>query len=377
VAVTERGVTSGYHGAIGTSITVTLPAGIAVGDLLMLFTSNPYAQTVPSGWSTSYNSGSVAWVNGTVSWIIATSSEVAAGTATYTISSSYKGSWFVIAIVGGTFSTAATNRVAATASSTASPGSWVADNAFERQRGDVGYCWASSTSSMPQWLQVQVVTAQVATGYTIKSRLTSPNQTPNTWTFLGSNDGSSWNTLDTRSGESGWTGNEARTYTFSNSIAYTYYRINITAINGGSSCSINNMIIAGVSTDLTGWSFDALAGIGSLPTPPGAVPITKDVGQRMYYIAMVRCDGDASGGTITGSSGSISVQRTTDPFWESSLYYEDAVSFGAVEPIWSGPASTVKGWALFNIVLSPSLVMVIARRPTIVASRAAQRASRW
>ena len=62
---------------------------------------------------------------------------------------------------------------------------------------------------------------------------------PKTWTFQGSNDGTNWATLDTRTNETSWTipttsnYHEAwNEYSFTNSTAYRYYRINVTA-NGG------------------------------------------------------------------------------------------------------------------------------------------------
>jgi F5/8 type C domain/Chaperone of endosialidase len=57
---------------------------------------------------------------------------------------------------------------------------------------------------------------------------------PKNWTMLGSNDGSTWNTLDTRTNEINWnTANEVRTYTCATvTTAYRYFRLNITANNG-------------------------------------------------------------------------------------------------------------------------------------------------
>src|SRR5690606_7166352 len=55
---------------------------------------------------------------------------------------------------------------------------------------------------------------------------------PKSWTFEGSNDGSNWTTLDTRTTVADWN-NEWRTYTFSNTTSYTYYRINVTARQTG------------------------------------------------------------------------------------------------------------------------------------------------
>jgi hypothetical protein len=44
------------------------------------------------------------------------------------------------------------------------------------------------------------------------------------WTFSGSNDGSTWVTLDTQEGETGWAANEKRFYEFQNQAAFEYIR---------------------------------------------------------------------------------------------------------------------------------------------------------
>ena len=56
---------------------------------------------------------------------------------------------------------------------------------------------------------------------------------PRNWTFQGFGD-SGWVTLDTRSGETGWTAQEDRFYEFENPLAYSLYRLNISANNGHS-----------------------------------------------------------------------------------------------------------------------------------------------
>ena len=57
-------------------------------------------------------------------------------------------------------------------------------------------------------------------------------QLPKDWTFQGSNDGSSWTTLDTKATQPAWSEDEYRYYNTSNTTAYRYYRINITANQG-------------------------------------------------------------------------------------------------------------------------------------------------
>jgi hypothetical protein len=59
---------------------------------------------------------------------------------------------------------------------------------------------------------------------------------PNTWTFSGSNDGETWTTLDTRTGETGWSRGEFRHYEFRARFPFQYYKFNCTALNGATDC---------------------------------------------------------------------------------------------------------------------------------------------
>ena len=55
---------------------------------------------------------------------------------------------------------------------------------------------------------------------------------PKDWSFLGSNDGETWTTLVSRTGETDWTSGEIRTYQFENATDYSYYKFYCTAVNG-------------------------------------------------------------------------------------------------------------------------------------------------
>lgn len=61
---------------------------------------------------------------------------------------------------------------------------------------------------------------------------TVANRAPKTWIFEGSNNGSSWTTLDTQTNVPAWAGDEKRIYSISNTTAYRYYRLNVSANQG-------------------------------------------------------------------------------------------------------------------------------------------------
>jgi len=55
---------------------------------------------------------------------------------------------------------------------------------------------------------------------------------PDQWTLKGSTDGSTWETLDKRDGETGWASNETRFYKFTNEKAYRYYHFDFAGGGG-------------------------------------------------------------------------------------------------------------------------------------------------
>ena len=89
------------------------------------------------------------------------------------------------------------------------------------------------------WIQFRYFNAFASTQYTIRRRDDIPNRNPKDWTFEGSNNGSSWTVLDTRTGITWPTSGEVKTFSFSNTTAYLYYRVNITANGGDTYTCIN------------------------------------------------------------------------------------------------------------------------------------------
>lgn len=95
--------------------------------------------------------------------------------------------------------------------------------------------FASTDLTMPAFLQYQFPTGKIVSKYTIYGPKDAgyEGRSPNSWQFQGSNNGSAWTTLDTQSGVSSWTVGTPKSYTFSNSTSFTYYRLYVTAANSG------------------------------------------------------------------------------------------------------------------------------------------------
>jgi hypothetical protein len=91
--------------------------------------------------------------------------------------------------------------------------------------------WLCVESHMPTWLQYQFAAPTRVTHYEfIPWRADSfPNRGPSTWQFQGSNNGSSWTTLDSQSGFYPHRGVGPYLWSIAEPQAFTYYRIYITA----------------------------------------------------------------------------------------------------------------------------------------------------
>lgn len=96
----------------------------------------------------------------------------------------------------------------------------------------------SSTKYLTQhaaaWMRFQSATSTVVNKYTVTSANDVPARDPRNWTLQGSNNGTSWTTLNTQTNQTFASRFLTKTYTFSNTTAYTYYRLNVTAVQSGS-----------------------------------------------------------------------------------------------------------------------------------------------
>ncbi|MFL5744897.1 MAG: chondroitinase-B domain-containing protein [Niastella sp.] len=78
------------------------------------------------------------------------------------------------------------------------------------------------------WVQYRSTVPAIVVKYTLTSANDVPGRDPSDWNLQGSNNGTDWTTLDTRTGESFSSRLLTKTYTFNNATAYQYYRLNIT-----------------------------------------------------------------------------------------------------------------------------------------------------
>lgn len=106
-------------------------------------------------------------------------------------------------------------------------------NAFDRNANTF---W-NAEGALPHWLKIDFGTARVVNQYTMQGRISGAgtSQHPTAWTIQGSNTGAFGGeqvTLDSQSSIV-WTSDaEIKTFSFSNSTSYQYYKVNITTAPG-------------------------------------------------------------------------------------------------------------------------------------------------
>jgi hypothetical protein len=116
--------------------------------------------------------------------------------------------------------------------------------AFQAFDRNTNLGWGSTLATA--WLSYQFPTGKIIKRYGF---LTTTNNTinPRTWTFEGSNNGSTWTTLDT---QTNFVTGISTFFSFdisTNTTSYTYYRINVSAVQSGSSLAITELEMSEVT----------------------------------------------------------------------------------------------------------------------------------
>ncbi|MBN1413408.1 MAG: polysaccharide deacetylase family protein [Spirochaetales bacterium] len=107
------------------------------------------------------------------------------------------------------------------------------------------------TFHLSGWVQFQQAAgSSVVTKYTLTSANDAAERDPLTWTLQGSNNGSAWTTIDSRNGEDFPNRYQMKEFTFSNSLSFSYYRLNMTA-NSGSILQVAELEIFGTAATVT------------------------------------------------------------------------------------------------------------------------------
>jgi len=172
-------------------------------------------------------------------------------------------------------------------SSTSYNSTYIPTKAFNKTLTNATDCWHSASGTyLPQWLAIQFPSPTKVQTYSITARTTT-GAIPRTWQFQGSNDGSTWTTLDTVTNDTTLTASATRTYTVDTPALYLYYRVYITGTDGGRYASIGELRL-GVGNAATGT--DGTGGI-----------LVLFVQGTLYGSGACTANG-ASGGSLTNAS---------------------------------------------------------------------------
>ena len=114
--------------------------------------------------------------------------------------------------------------------------------------------WATTANSGDAWLQIKLPTPTAFNAVQIASRGDSSlDQAPSAFQIQGSNDGETWNVLDSESNVSWTTLGELKLFTFENENAYLYYRLYITANQGSAYHGCSCFILGNFTHDYKRW----------------------------------------------------------------------------------------------------------------------------
>jgi hypothetical protein len=105
--------------------------------------------------------------------------------------------------------------------------------------GDLNTKWYDPIST--GWIQYKLIAARIATQYSISSANDVEGRDPKNWTLNGSNDGTNWIILDTRSDQNFLGRHQTIKYSFSNSTSYLYYRLDVSANHGAGELQLSEI----------------------------------------------------------------------------------------------------------------------------------------
>ncbi len=220
------------------------------------------------------------------------------GDATYT---QVAEAWFYLGYLSGEFAPHNMTTDSAPSPLVASASSFnTGSNPYKCFNNDVGG-WLGTGGGV-DWLKIDLGAGNsyVPTQYQIRSAQTAA-RAPKDWTLEGSNNGSSWTSLDTRTNETGWGAFDLRAYTVTGASNYRYFRLNITANNGdGTYTEVDELLMQG--TPGAAVCIGALASRASSiagNTIFGGAIMRKNVSGQHLYFGLVNA---TTGAPLTGAS---------------------------------------------------------------------------
>ena len=203
------------------------------------------------------------------------------------------------------------------------------------------YTGGISTSGYAgEWVQLLSPIPLVMTEYTLSAHGGSvTTNLPRRWYILGSNDGSGWTVLDTRSSITSWTLAGSQTFSVSGTNAYTYFRLVVNEIQ--SAASVLNCIVGDWSFKATSTSSVAVrntnlpdyveTGVTSTVFPPSAMTSDSTVIGSGTYVSTAS---SVYNGTTFPAYYAFDKNATT--FW----HQQNAVAYSTTDGTYIGTTAT-------------------------------------
>ncbi|MGE0604837.1 MAG: DUF2793 domain-containing protein [Xanthobacteraceae bacterium] len=209
--------------------------------------------------------------------------------------------------------TAATTSGVTMAATTEYSGSF---SAWKAADGNASTWWVAN-GAVPQNLDADFGSGNAKTiaSYKMRARNDGSPLGPTAWELLGSNDASSWSTLDSRAAQS-FTSGELKTFAVASPGSYRYYRLAVSATGAGSNLSLGEYELhsAGSVNNMT-----AISNTFGLSAEPDSIDLFFVIEKAdamtpdTDYVVSVSIDGGANfdAGSIEelGTAGSLTVCR--------------------------------------------------------------------
>lgn len=180
--------------------------------------------------------------------------------------------------------------------------------------------WTWQSTAIPAWIQYQFPAAKIITGYKIWSY--STGHAPKDFIFQGSNDGTTWTDLDTHTSIP-WYTNEAKLFLFTNTTAYLYYRLYISALSDASfvdailaelemfeAATVEECATASATSEISQSDANTQAYNAALATATAALNCLVQYTSTQQYTA--KCDYDLFPVTRSATRTSIVSQQEAD-----------------------------------------------------------------
>jgi len=138
--------------------------------------------------------------------------------------------------------------------------------------------WTTTASGTPWWIKYDFGSALYAVvKYTFTVSAAYATEGPKDFLFQGSNNDSDWTTLDTQTGITWSAEAETKTFTFSNTNAYRYYRVYITAVQSGDYCSCHEIEMFEAAGETSPYSRTVEESIGLGDTGEGLLSFAEGI----------------------------------------------------------------------------------------------------